>query len=406
MIRRDAQRHRMSALNGPFSSRLPTTLSTNAINLALERLRAAGDSWLDLTETNPTRVGVAYPEHILQGLADPAGIRYEPEAQGLRLTREAVSADYARRGRAVDPDAIVLTASTSEAYSLLFKLLCDPGDEVLVPQPSYPLFELLTRLDGVRAVPYRLDYQGAWWIDRDSLRSATTTRTRAVLVVSPNNPTGSVLRSADHDWLVGLCRSHELAVIADEVFADYPLVPRADGTPAIASEEILSFALGGLSKSIGLPQVKLGWLAASGPVSRVADAIGRLQIMADTYLSVSTPVQLAAPTLLDQGRVIRTRIAERLDRNLQNLRAMLSDYPAVSLLEPEGGWSAVLRVPATMPEEAFVLLALSEARVLVHPGYFFDFASEAFLVVSLLPDPDIFTTAVRRLLPLAVETRS
>jgi len=396
----------MSALDGLFSSRLPATLSANAINLALERLRAAGDSWLDLTETNPTRVGLAYPEDILHSLGDRAGVRYEPQPRGLRLTRQAVAADYARRGREVDPDAIVLTASTSEAYSLLFKLLCDPGDEVLVPQPSYPLFELLTRLDGVRAVPYRLDYQGAWWIDRDSLSSAITPRTRAVLVVSPNNPTGSLLRSADHDWLINLCLSRELAIVADEVFADYPLAPRADGTAAITSDDVLSFALGGLSKSIGLPQVKLGWLASSGPVSRVAHAIGRLEVIADTYLSVSAPVQLAAPNLLDHGRVIRAAIAARLDRNLQDLRAMLTDYPAISLLEPEGGWSAVLRVPATLPEEAFILLALSEARVLVHPGYFFDFASEAFLVVSLLPEPDTFTTAIRRLLPLAIEARS
>lgn len=389
-----------------FSSRLPPTLVPNMLSLRLARLRAEGETWLDLTASNPTAVGLAYPDGILQPLADRAAARYRPDPAGLRSAREAVAADYARRGIRVEPGDVVLTASTSEAYALLFKLLCDPGDAVLVPQPSYPLFALLTRLEGVAAQPYRLEYHGAWWIDRESVSAALTSRTRAVLVVSPNNPTGSLLRAADRDWLIDLCAQRGVTLIADEVFADYPLSPRGDGCSAAGGEGVLTFSLGGLSKSVGLPQLKLAWLAASGPRPEVFEALRRLEMIADTYLSVSTPVQLAAPRLIDEGRTIRAAIADRLDRNLQQLRAMVSAHPAISLLEPEGGWSAVLRVPATQSEETLVLRALEEARVLVHPGYFFDFPREAFLVVSLLPEPDAFAAAISRLLPLAEAGRA
>jgi aspartate/methionine/tyrosine aminotransferase len=269
-----------------------------------------------------------------------------------------------------------------------------------VPQPSYPLFELLTRLEGVAAAPYRLEYHGRWSIDRASLEQALTPTTRAVLVVSPNNPTGSMLHAADRDWLVELCALRELALISDEVFCDYRLRARRDAVSLAGEPRALTFVLGGLSKSAGLPQVKLAWIAASGPPAAVDEARTRLEVICDTYLSVSTPVQLAAPALLEAGRTIRTAIQSRISRNCGQLESEVARHPAVTLLEPEAGWSAVLRVPSTISEEALVLRLAEEANVLVHPGYFFDFPAEAWLVISLLPEPAIFDEGVSRLLRL------
>jgi aspartate/methionine/tyrosine aminotransferase len=296
---------------------------------------------------------------------------------------------------------VVLTASTSEAYAILFKLLCDAGEQVLVPQPGYPLFDLLTRLEGVVSRPYRLEYHGAWSIDRTSVERALDPPVRAILVVSPNNPTGSMLRAADRDWLAGLAADRGVALISDEVFGDYRLAPRADASTLLGESRALTFALGGLSKSAGLPQVKLGWFVVSGPDALVSDALHRLEVIGDTYLSVSTPVQIAAPALIRSGSAIRHDIAARLTQNLTALRAAVASHPSIRLLEPEGGWSAVLRVPATRSEEALVLRLLNEAHVRVHPGYFFDFADEAFVVLSLLTPRDAFDDGVRRLLPVA-----
>lgn len=383
-----------------FSSRLPASLAPNAISRAVDELRAAGVPLLDLTETNPTAVGVPYPASLLAPLADPRAARYQPDPRGLVGAREAVAAEYARAGLTVPADRVILTASTSEAYALLFKLLCNPGDDVLVPQPSYPLFDLLTRLEGVPSRPYRLEYHGVWSIDRASVEEALTASTRALLVVSPNNPTGSMLRAADRDWLVDLCGARGLALIADEVFADYPLARRPDACSVVAAGDTraLSVSLGGLSKSAGLPQVKLGWMVVQGPAALVAESLDRLDVICDTYLSVSTPVQLAAPRLLESGRGIRAAIAGRLAENLETLRTRLADWPAVTLREPEGGWSVVIEVPSTASEETLVLRALRDARVMIHPGHFFDFAQEAFLVMSLLPEPAVFREAIGRLL--------
>jgi len=292
----------------------------------------------------------------------------------------------------------VLTTSTSEAYTLLFKLLCDPGDSVLVPQPSYPLFESLAGLDGVRADPYRLEYHGRWSIDRDSVRGVLSSSTRAILVVTPNNPTGSMLRAADRDWLAALAAERDIAIISDEVFRDYTFEPAADAASFSGESRALTFVLGGLSKSAGLPQMKLGWIAVSGPEALAARAMDQLEVICDTYLSVTTSVQLAAPALIEAGRDVRAAIQERISRNLASLQRALAGESPVSLLTPEGGWSAVLRVPATESEEALVLRLLNEFRVIVHPGYFFDFATEAFLVVSLLPAPADFDEGIRRVL--------
>ncbi|HVQ42562.1 MAG TPA: pyridoxal phosphate-dependent aminotransferase [Vicinamibacterales bacterium] len=386
-----------------FSSRLPAALAPNAITRAVSALRDRQVAFLDLTETNPTRVGVTYPPDLLRSLADPAAAAYQPESLGLPQARAAIAAEYAADGVIIDPDRIVLTASTSEAYALLFKLLADPGDQVLVPQPSYPLFESLTSLEAVVSTPYHLDYHGVWSIDRDSLMRAANSRTRAVLVVSPNNPTGSMLRSADRDWLASLCREREWALIADEVFAGYPLRPARDAVSCAGEARALTFVLGGLSKSAGLPQLKLGWIAVSGPDALVRQSIERLDLMCDTYLSVSTPVQVAAPALLAAGRSIRDSIRTRISTNLASLERLLAGASSMTLLPPEGGWSVALRVPAVEPEEALVLRLLRDYHVLVHPGFFFDFASEAYIVVSLLPEPSAFDTAMGRVITSIAE---
>ncbi|MEW5983847.1 MAG: pyridoxal phosphate-dependent aminotransferase [Acidobacteriota bacterium] len=363
------------------------------------RLAADGLPVDDLTESNPTRVGLRYPARVLDSLASSAGLSYQPEPLGLPSAREAVARDFVRRGLAVPASRIVLTASTSDAYSVLFKLLCSPGDEVLVPAPSYPLFEFLAKLDAVNVRPYRLDYQGEWVIDASSLAEATSARTRAVIVVSPNNPTGSFVKRHELDVLTQHCRVHELALIGDEVFGDYALDVDLRRTCSVLAQcDVLTFSLGGLSKSVGLPQLKLSWMTVSGPEESVESALGHLELVCDTYLSVGTPVQEALADLLERGEVVRTQIRERLAQNLRTLRESVAAHPSVTLLPVEGGWSAVLQVPATRSEEALVLDLLERDHVLIHPGYFFDFPREAFLVTSLLPEPAVFCRAVERVL--------
>jgi hypothetical protein len=389
-----------------FSSRLPASLATNALTDAIRDRRAAGGSWIDLTVTNPTTVGLDYPAEILAPLADAAGRTYAPEPRGLESARTAVAADYERRGRHVSPDRIVLTASTSEAYSLLFKLLCDAGDDVLVPQPSYPLFDLLAGLDAVTPRPYRLLEDVGWSIDRESVLAAITPRTRALLVVSPNNPTGSIVTADDLAWLSDECARRDIALIVDEVFADYPLAPRGEGATISGREPALTFALGGLSKSAGLPQVKLGWMAVSGSDALVDAALERLDVIGDTYLSVSTPVQVAAPSLIAAGAAVRAAIHARVRRNLAALGDALRRHPSMTFREPEAGWSAAWRIPALEPEEATVLRLFADAEVLVHPGYFFDFAREAVLVTSLLPPPETFDRGIARVLSTILAGRA
>jgi alanine-synthesizing transaminase len=388
-----------------FSSRLPAELAPNALSRAVERARVAGTAILDLTETNPTVVGLQYPTDLFGALADARSAIYRPDPLGALDAREAVASTYTARGLPVDASCVVLTASTSEAYALLFKLLADPGDAVLVPQPSYPLFDLLTRLEGVAPAPYRLVRNDDWSIDRESLQDAVTPAARAVLVVSPNNPTGSMLRADDREWLVATARAHDLALISDEVFADYPLMPRPDATSLAAEERALTFTLGGLSKAAGLPQIKLAWIVVTGPGVPVRQAIDRLAVIADSYLSVSTPVQTAASALIEAGRATRDAISARTRRNLEQLRSVWSSYPSLTVLMPEGGWSVVVRVPAIDGEETLALKLLGEAGVLVHPGYFFDFHEQAFLVLSLLPEPQIFDEAVRRIALMVQEER-
>lgn len=381
-----------------FSSRVPGALNLNRLSAAVAAHRAGGRAVVDLTVTNPTTVGIRYPADILAPLGDARGCTYQPEPFGLASARRAVATDYARRGISVAESRIVLTASTSEAYSLLFKLLCAPaGDDVLVPAPSYPLFDHLTHLDGVGSRQYTLEYHGRWELNVESVDEAWTERTRAVLAVSPNNPTGSVLSGAEFGVLNSRCAARGVALIVDEVFADYPLgasdAPRASG-----SGDCLRFYLGGLSKSAGLPQVKLGWIRVDGPDDLVGEALARLELICDTYLSVSTPVQVAASALIAGGAVIRAQIRERVQTNYAALQRTAAAAPSVELLAAEAGWSAVVRVPSTCSEEDLVIALLTERGVLVHPGFFFDFAHEAFLVLSLLPDPSIFSEGIARVM--------
>ena len=380
-----------------FSSRIPANLASNRLTEALRARRARGEPLIDLTESNPTRAGFDYPADLLAPLGDARGLRYAPAPLGLIDARRAVAADYARQRLVVAAERIVLTASTSESYSLLFKLLANAGDEVLVPRPSYPLFDYLTQLDLVAARYYDLDVHGAWSIDLASLEQALTPRTRAVLVVSPNNPTGSFITAAEFDRLATICAPRGIAIIADEVFADYELEPGAAARAGrgVLRDDVLSFSLGGLSKSIGLPQVKLGWIAVGGPDPLVAAALERLELIGDTYLAVSTPVQLAAAELLARGAAVRDQIAARVRANLRALRGAVAAVPSCQVLPGAGGWYAVLQVPSLESEEELVLRLLTDG-VLTHPGYFFDFPRESYLIVSLLPPEAAFVDGVSR----------
>jgi len=383
-----------------FSNRLPGHAEVNALSRSVASLTAAGMSLVDLTESNPTRAGLPYPADLLSAAASERALCYDPQPFGLRTAREAVSADYARRGVAVDPECIVLSASTSEAYSWLFKLLCNPGESVLIPQPSYPLFEHLTRLESVRAVPYRLEYHGRWDIDFESIAAAKDD-VRAVLLVSPNNPTGSYVTPREADTLAAICRERGWAIVSDEVFAEYALDAHAPATEIARRAKVLSFTLGGASKALGLPQMKLAWTIVDGPVKERIEALSGLELIADTFLSVNTPVQVAAPDLFRRAAPVRQAIHQRVSRNLTAARDVVRTYPACEVLRVEGGWSAAVRVPATRTEEALALGLLQEEHVLVHPGFFFDFPHEAFVVVSLLPPEDVFADAFGRALRYA-----
>jgi alanine-synthesizing transaminase len=370
----------LAKLNRVFSSRLDWSLQTNRLSALLKTKQHI----LDLTESNPTRAGFEYPhKEILDALADARMLRYDPEPRGLLSAREAVSKYYEN----VPASRILLTASTSEAYAYLFKLLCDPGDEILSPRPSYPLFEFLAGLESVRVVQYPLRYDGVWHIDFDALERAITPRTKAIVVVNPNNPTGSFLKR--EEW----ARLHRfgIPVLSDEVFSDYAFSPDDSRVRSLTdAPEVLTFSMSGLSKIAALPQMKLGWIVASGPGHEAA--LDRLELIADTYLSVSTPVQIALPRLLDMSIKMRAQILDRTRANLALLRRLTVP------LHVEGGWYATLQVPRTRSEEDWALALLDRRDVLVQPGFYFDFESEAFLVLSLLTPPDVFAEGTRRLL--------
>lgn len=379
-----------------FSTRVPD-LSPNALSLAVAARRARGASFIDLTTSNPTAVGIEYPHGVLDALTDPRALRYEPQPFGPAPAREAVARQQARGARPVAADRVVLTASSSESYALLFKTFCDPGDVVLVPAPSYPLFEHLAVLEGVRTRPYRLEYHETWSIDFSTIDAHLDDRTRAVIVVTPNNPTGSCLRRYDLERLAAICSARSLPLISDEVFADYPVAPAGDAVPGVTGTPgVLTVALGGLSKSAGLPQLKLGWMIVDGPAEMVSGTLARLEHVCDAYLSVSTPVQVAAGALLAAGHAVRRQIADHILLNYGTLIGGARGATSCRVLPVEAGWSAVVQLPATMTDEARALQLL-DAGVLVHPGYLFDFEREGFIVISLLPPAALFRQGVSTL---------
>jgi len=387
-----------------FSTRVPDDFRPNLLNAALAARRAAGGEVLDLTLSNPTRAGIEYPrEEILAALADARSLTYEPTPRGLKEAREAVAAHHARHGQTADPGRMLLAGSTSEAYSWLFKLLCEPGDEVLAPRPSYPLFECLAALDGVRIVQYPLPEDLHWSIDFDALERRRTERTRAVILVNPNNPTGICLKRGEWQRLQSWAAAKGLAVIADEVFSDYiwaaaePDEAKRRVSTFDATGEALVFTLSGLSKVAGLPQMKLGWVHVSGPQPELAQALERLEWIADAYLPVSAPIQHAAVRWLELAPAIQTAIRARCLENLTVARTAFSARGGARILEPEGGWCVVIDVPRFYSEEQWTLRLLERDGVLLQPGFFYDFDREALLIASLLPRPAAFGEGLARL---------
>jgi len=363
-----------------FSRRIDAELRPNALTLLLEEKKRRNEEILDLTESNPTRAGIAYPAGFLNALSDPRALHYEPEPFGLPSARETIAREFG-----APYHRVVLTAGTSEAYSWLFKLFCDPGDEVLIPRPSYPLFDYLAALEGVSVKSYGLFYDHGWFVDIHTLQQAISDRTRAIVVVNPNNPTGNFLKAREWDALTDF----GLPIISDEVFRDYAFTPAEEGQDAMPSAppRVPVFRLNGLSKTVGLPQMKLAWMIAEGPDLLVDSALARLEIIADTYLSVGTPVQCAAASLLALRAGVQQQIRARTSANLDFLRAS-----PLRVLDVEGGWYAIV----SLPEADASLRLLRDYNVLVQPAYFYDFEQSGFLVLSLLTLPETFREGVRR----------
>jgi alanine-synthesizing transaminase len=382
-----------------FSSRTDWLLAPNRLTRQLEERRREGLPVLDLTESNPTRCGFATEPAILKSLQNPRSLTYEPDPRGLLCARQAVCEYYGARGARLTPEQLFLTTSTSEAYTYAFRLLADPGDKVLVPQPSYPLFDFLAGINDLEVVSYPLRYTHEWRIDLESMRDCWTLGAKAMIVVHPNNPTGSFVKPCEHEFLVEYCRQSQGALIADEVFADYPLEAGIDRVPShAAASKVLTFTLSGLSKISGLPQMKLGWVVVSGPKGELETALERLEVIADTYLSVSAPLAHALPALLELRKTVQPRIMERLRSNLCWLDQQAASCPEVTRLRVEGGWYAVLKVRGTVSDEDWAVDLLTADGVLVHPGHFYDFSDEGHLVISLLTDEQTFREGAVRLL--------
>jgi alanine-synthesizing transaminase len=383
-----------------FSSRTNWPLGPNRLSLEIEELRRQGVPLLDLTESNPTRCGFAFDRQgIFDALANSQALSYTPDPRGSLSARQAVAGYYAERGITLDAAQIFLTTSTSEAYNYIFRLLADPGDAILVPQPSYPLFDFLAGLNDIRVIAYPLFYDHAWQIDLPALEKRLEARARAILVVHPNNPTGSFVRRKELAELLAFCQRRDMALVADEVFADYLLAADSQRVVSHAAvTEALTFTLSGLSKISALPQMKAAWAVVNGPAQFLPDALARLEIIADTYLSLSAPLALALPKLLETRREIQPQILERVRTNLQLLDARLVVNQTINRLEVEGGWYAILRLPSIRTDEEWAIELARQDGVLVHPGHFFDFSSEGHLVISLLTEQAVFEEGIRRIL--------
>ena len=381
-----------------FAKRTNWNLETNRLSAALAAHRAAGKPLIDLTLSNPTECGFRYDEEaILSALRNPSALQYEPNPRGLAVARSAVARYYAERAAIVSNDDIFLTTSTSEAYSYVFRTLCNPDEELLIPAPSYPLFEFLADIQDVRLARYPLVYDYGWQIDFHALEQAITPRTRGVIVVHPNNPSGHFAKPEEMRKLSEICAARGIAIIADEVFLDFALNEKQIATFA-ANSGALTFTMSGLSKICGLPQMKAAWLMVSGPEGWKTEALARLEVIADTYLSMSAPIQLAIPALLDRRHAFQKQVIARVNENLTELDKQLAGQKSCSRLEVEGGWNAVIRVPATRSDEEFALELLVTRGVYVHPGHFYDFRSEGYLVVSLISPQGNFSQGLRHLL--------
>jgi aspartate/methionine/tyrosine aminotransferase len=376
-----------------FSSRTPARFEANRLTLALAARRAAGLPVADATESNPTRCGFPYPPELLEALRDPRSLAYAPAPAGLEEARAGAAAWHAARGAALQPDDIVLASSTSEAYSWLFKLLCEPGDEVLVPRPSYPLFDCLAELEGVRVKAYPLVREEGWAFDFEALATLTGPRTRALIAVHPNNPTGSYVKTREAGALAAFCAARGLALISDEVFWDFSYAPDPRRAGSLAGlTEGLVFSLNGLSKMAGLPQMKLGWIALGGDAALRAAARERLEWIADAYLPVSAPVQHAAARWLDLAPAMTARILDRVRANRTRLAAVLPAGAGCRLMGAEGGWCGLVETPRFWSDEEWALRLLDRG-VLVQPGYFYDFEYEGCLAVSLLAPGEVVEKA-------------
>ena len=387
-----------------FADRTNWNMAANRLSEALRQRRAAGKPVVDLTASNPTDCGFAYDsEAILRTLSNPESLRYNPEPQGLKAARDAVAAYYYTHGATVSAGDMILTTGTSEAYSFIFRILCNPGDEVLVPQPSYPLFDFLAEIQDVRLVRYPLIYDHAgdhgWQIDFHALEQALTSRTRGVIVVHPNNPTGHFTPARELAKLNEICSTRQMALIADEVFLDFVLTGNRPVSFA-GNAGALTFTMSGLSKICGLPQMKSAWLVASGPRELKTQALERLELIADTYLSGNTPVQTATAAFLDQRGGFQTQLMTRVRQNLKELDRQLVVQKLCSRLEVEGGWYAILRVPATHSDEDLVIELLTTRGVYVHPGHFYDFPADGYVIVSLITREQEFARGIELLLSM------
>ncbi len=382
-----------------FSYRTNWKLATNRFTQTLEESRNAGIELVDLTLSNPTQCGLRYDERtILASFQNPKSLTYDPQPKGLLRARKEVAGYYLTdHGISIDPESIFLTTSTSEAYAFVFRLLCDPIDEVLVPKPGYPLFDFLGGLQDVVLVPYSLEYAQEWLIDFRSIEQAISERTRAILLVHPNNPTGSYVRPEEMARLNSICRERQIALIVDEVFLDYPFDGISHRSFA-ANDQALTFTLSGLSKISALPQMKVAWLLCTGPDELAREARERLEVIADTYLSLNAPTQFALPSLLEQRHSLQEQLAERIQTNRATLGRQVSSNTTCELLDARGGWYAVLRVPVTQSDEDLAIKMIREQGVITHPGHFFDFPKDGFLVVSLIPPIEVFREGIRRLL--------
>jgi aspartate/methionine/tyrosine aminotransferase len=381
-----------------FSSRTDWNTTPNRLSGLAAEKRLRGESITDLTESNPTKCEFSYPtEEILSALTEPSIVSYQPEPRGLLSARKAIAEYYAVHGIAITPEQIILTSSTSEAYSFLFKLLCNVGDEVVVPQPSYPLFEYLCQLNDITLRQYRLAYDGEWHIDFASLQAQFSDRTRAIVLVHPNNPTGSYLKQNEFDQICSLASEHHSSLIADEVFGPYDMSPDVHCANILTSQSFVPlFSLNGISKLLGLPQLKLSWIVVDGNLQQRDEALNRLDIIADTFLSVNTPVQVALPKLLRCSSDIGNKIRLRIQMNYRLLQKVFADS-STSVLRVEGGWYAVLQLPQKYSDDNWAEEILTHQNILVQPGHFFDMEQKSCIVISLLSVSDLFDDAILRL---------